>query len=212
MPTMPGPRPPEPDVDVHAPPVDGERARRLHPGEHEGGLRQAEHHRHDDPHRHRDVHAGRRPPTAPQRQEQREERGPGQREQQHPGGRDADDRTADRGERERRDHAGAGTTSSTTATANPQATAKFAMPPPMASEPGPRRNTAETNAATGSASTGRRRTAGSAQKPATTVVATAITTSAIACVYATSSGPSHVSSGPISSSTTPAATAWKPCG
>ena len=52
----------------------------------------------------------------------------------------------------------------------------------------------------------------SAQKPATTVVATAITTSAIACVYATSSGPSHVSSGPISSSTTHAATAWKPCG
>jgi hypothetical protein len=106
----------------------------------------------------------------------------------------------------------AGTTSNTTATDSPQATAKFAIPPPMASAPGPRRNTAETNAATGNASTGRRRTAGSAQKPATTVVVTAMTTSAIACVYATSSGPSHVSSGPISSSTTPAATAWKPCG
>jgi hypothetical protein len=91
----------EPDVDVHAPPVDGERARRLHLGEHDGGLRQAEQHRDDDSRRHRDLSAGRRPPAPPQRQEQREERGPGQREQQHPGARDADDRSADRGERER---------------------------------------------------------------------------------------------------------------
>ena len=109
MPTMPRPAATKsPMSTCTRPPVDGQRARRLHPGEHDGGLRQAEHHRDDDPHRHRDVHAGRRPPTAPQRQEQREERGPGQREQQHPGGRDADDRTADRGERERRDHAGGG--------------------------------------------------------------------------------------------------------
>ena len=76
----------------------------------------------------------------------------------------------------------AGTASSTTATVRPQATAKFAMPPPMASAPGPRKNTAETNAATGAARTGRRRTTGRAQNPATTVVATAITTTAIACV------------------------------
>ena len=39
-----------------------------------------------------------------------------------------------------------------------------------------------------------------------------MTTSAIAWVYAVSSGPSPVSPGPTSSSTTPAAKAWKPCG
>ena len=94
----------EPEVDVDAPTVDGQRVGRRHPGEHDGGVRKGRHHDHDDGRRQRDPRSRRHPPASTQWQDQHEEHGPCEGEEQHPGRRDADDGTADRGERQRRHH------------------------------------------------------------------------------------------------------------
>ena len=164
--------------------------------EHDGGVRETHANAARPCQRHRDVGPGRHPPTPPQRQESTSSAGPAKASNSTqvaaiptiapPIAASVSGATT----------RAAGTASSTTATVRPQATAKFAMPPPMASAPGPRRNTRETNAATGR---GEDRSAagprGARRTRPPPWCATAMTTSAIACVYATSSGPIHVSPG-----------------